>query len=61
VMAAHRAGIRVILAPKDNLKDVDEIPPGIRGELEIHGVETVAQVLKLVLLPAPRRKGVRQA
>jgi ATP-dependent Lon protease len=56
VMAAHRAGIRVILAPKDNLKDVDEIPPEIRGELEIHGVETVGQALKLVLLPAARRK-----
>jgi ATP-dependent Lon protease len=59
VMAAHRAGIRVILAPRDNLKDVEEIPDEIRADLEIHGLDTVEQALKLVLLPVPRVAKVR--
>ncbi len=56
VMAAHRAGIRVILAPRDNLKDVEEIPEEIRADLEIHGLDRVEQALELVLLPAADRK-----
>ncbi|MFA7331587.1 MAG: endopeptidase La [Candidatus Delongbacteria bacterium] len=60
VMAAHRAGIRVILAPRDNLKDVEEIPEEIRAELEIHGLDRVEQALELVLLPAADARAGRQ-
>jgi ATP-dependent Lon protease len=34
VLAAHRAGIRTILLPKDNEADVDEIPAGVRRQLK---------------------------
>jgi ATP-dependent Lon protease len=49
VMAAHRAGIRTILAPADNLKDVEEIPAEIRADLEIVGVSRLEEVLARVL------------
>jgi ATP-dependent Lon protease len=49
-MAAHRAGIRTILAPADNLKDLEEIPAEIRAELQIVGVGRVEEVLRRVLI-----------
>ena len=45
-MAAHRGGIRTILIPADNKKDVREIPKKIREELRIIPVEHVDEVLK---------------
>jgi ATP-dependent Lon protease len=49
VMAAHRAGIRTILAPRDNLKDLEEIPREIRDDLEIIGVSRLEEALARVL------------
>ena len=50
VMAAHRAGIRTILAPADNLRDLEEIPAEIRADLQIIGVSRVEEALKLTLI-----------
>jgi len=44
-LAAHRAGIKKILIPKDNEKDIDEIPDVVRAELEIVPVSNVEQVM----------------
>jgi ATP-dependent Lon protease len=49
-LAAHRGGTKTILIPKDNTKDVKEIPMKIRRELKIIPVEHVDEVIKHALL-----------
>ena len=49
-IAAHRSGLQKILIPKENLRDVDEIPECVRKELEIIPVETVEDVVKVALM-----------
>jgi ATP-dependent Lon protease len=51
-MSAHRAGIKKILVPIDNKKDIEEIPEIVRGELEIVPVEHMDQVLEHALVRA---------
>jgi len=50
-LGAHRAGIAVLALPRDNAKDVEEIPLPIRQALEIVLVDHMDQVLELALLP----------
>jgi ATP-dependent Lon protease len=52
VLAAHRAGIKHVLLPTRNLKDLEEIPEEVRRELTIDFVARVGQVLEYALLPA---------
>lgn len=52
VIAAHRAGCTKIILPKDNQKDVEEIPEDIRQALEFCPVENLQQVLQLALVEA---------
>jgi ATP-dependent Lon protease len=49
VLAAHRFGIDTIILPKDNEKDLIEIPEEVRDVLCIHLVETIDEVLSLAL------------
>jgi ATP-dependent Lon protease len=49
-LAAHRGGTKVILIPKDNAKDVREIPLKIRRELKIIPVEHVDEVIRQALV-----------
>jgi ATP-dependent Lon protease len=49
LLAAHRLGIRTVLLPKDNEKDLAEIPPEIQSQVSIHFVETMDEVLQLAL------------
>ncbi len=51
LLAAHRAGIREVLVPARNEPDLDEIPSDVRGELRVHLVKRVDEVLSLVLEP----------
>jgi len=51
-LAAHRVGIRSLLVPAENAKDLADIPPKIRGEMDIKLVETMDEVLGAALLPA---------
>jgi ATP-dependent Lon protease len=56
LLAAHRLGIRTVILPKDNEKDLADIPPEIRSLLMIHFVETMDEVLGFALerpLPVP--------
>ncbi|MBW0089559.1 endopeptidase La [Pseudonocardia sp. KRD-184] len=52
LLAAHRAGLTDVIIPKRNEPDLDDLPEGIRGELRIHPVADVAEVLELALEPA---------
>jgi ATP-dependent Lon protease len=49
LLAAHRFGITTILLPKDNEKDLIEVPEEVRNLMEIHLVETIDEVLALAL------------
>jgi ATP-dependent Lon protease len=49
LLAAHRAGIRRIILPRDNEKDLSEIPPEIFKELRIELVEKVEEVFEIAL------------
>jgi ATP-dependent Lon protease len=54
VLAAHRAGVKNILLPKDNEKDLADIPKNVLDTLDIHMVSTMDDVLKLALVePMP--------
>ncbi len=50
LLAAHRAGIRKALIPKDNVRDLDLLPEHVRDDLEIVPVESMDDVLKHALL-----------
>jgi ATP-dependent Lon protease len=58
VLAAHRAGIKQVLLPTRNVRDLDEIPKEIRDELKIDFVARIEQVLEYALLPAPPRESL---
>ncbi len=49
VIAAHRAGIKTIIMPKDNKKDLEDIPQNVLKDLQFFYVDHVDQVLKVAL------------
>ena len=56
LLAAHRLGLRTVILPKDNEKDLADIPPEILAQMSIHLVESMDEVLQIALeqpLPAP--------
>ncbi|MCS7236222.1 MAG: endopeptidase La [Armatimonadota bacterium] len=53
VIAAHRAGIRTVILPKENERDMHEIPENVRRALRFRFVEHMDEVLEEALLPAP--------
>jgi len=60
LLAAHRGGIKVVLIPQENTKDLVEIPENIKNRLDIHPVKWFDQVLELALerkpSPLPEKK-----
>lgn len=53
LLAAHRGGIRHVLIPKSNERDLQEIPDNVKEGLIIQGVETIDEVLKVALVSQP--------
>jgi ATP-dependent Lon protease len=58
LLAAHRGGIRLVLIPSDNVKDLVEIPDNIKDKLEIKSVKWIDEVLELALERSPLVQGV---
>ncbi len=56
LLAALRLGIRTVLVPKDNEKDLADIPAEIREALDIRFVERMEEVLPLALVESPRAR-----
>jgi ATP-dependent Lon protease len=50
ILAAHRAGIKIVLIPRDNEKDLKEIPPKILKSVELIRVEHMDEVLRKALV-----------
>jgi endopeptidase La len=53
LLAAHRGGIKTVIIPKDNVKDLEEIPDNAKSNLTIHAVETIDEVLAIALENSP--------
>jgi ATP-dependent Lon protease len=53
LLAAHRGGIKIVLIPEENTKDLVEIPDNIKNKLEIHPVRWIEQVLEMALEHKP--------
>ncbi|HGN1202598.1 MULTISPECIES: endopeptidase La [Providencia] len=53
LLAAHRGGIKTVLIPKENERDLEEIPQNVIADLEIHPVKTIEEVLSLALVNPP--------
>jgi ATP-dependent Lon protease len=56
LLAAHRGGIKVVLIPEDNVKDLTDIPDNIKNKLEIVPVKWIDRVLELALERMPEPK-----
>ncbi len=67
VLAARRSGIKRIVLPEDNLKDLKELPAAAREEMVFFGVKTIDEAIPLVLSslkpkpdPGKRKSGLRK-
>ena len=56
LLAALRGGIKTVLIPKDNEKDLAELPDNVKKEMKIIPVSDVAEVLKVALVKQPKKK-----
>ncbi|WP_016916779.1 endopeptidase La [Rickettsia honei] len=56
LLAASRGGIKTVLIPEENVKDLKDIPPNIKESLEIISVSNIDQVLKHALVGTPINK-----
>lgn len=53
LLAAHRGGIKHVIIPEENRKDLSEIPANILKKITVHPVNTIEQVLELALQRSP--------
>ncbi len=53
VLAAHRAGLKVVMLPEKNMKDLVDVPKRVRTDLKIIPVEHMDQILGVALYPEP--------
>jgi ATP-dependent Lon protease len=64
MLAAHRAGIKKVLLPKRNERDLEEVPREVRDAMEFHFISSMDEILPLALLPPladeaePKREAV---
>ncbi|WP_458734730.1 endopeptidase La [Zobellella taiwanensis] len=61
LLAAHRGGIKRVLIPKENERDLEEIPENVKQDLEIHPVRRIEDVLELALEQPPEGFSVASA
>jgi ATP-dependent Lon protease len=54
VLAAHRAGIRQVILPTGNERDLRDVPDNVRSAIEFHFVDRMDQVMDLALLGGPK-------
>jgi ATP-dependent Lon protease len=53
LLAAHRGGVKHVIIPEENRKDLAEIPDNVLKKLIIHPLNTIEQVLELALHRSP--------
>ncbi|WP_340680584.1 endopeptidase La [Paraglaciecola sp.] len=55
LLAAHRGGIKTVIIPHDNERDLEEIPENVKKDISIHPVRWIDEVLLLALAENPER------
>jgi len=58
LLAAHRGGIKRVLIPHDNVRDLKDIPDNVKGDIEIRAVKWIDEVLELALQEPTARMSV---
>ena len=53
LLAAHRAGVQQVLIPKENEKDLEDIPDNIKTEIEVTAVKWIDEVIEIALESSP--------
>ena len=63
LLAAHRGGIKTVIIPDDNVRDLKEIPENIKEDLEIRAVKWIDEVLEVALeyMPEPGNESVNES
>src|SRR5678810_865304 len=61
LLAAHRGGIKTVLIPDENVKDLTEIPDNVKNKLEIVPVKWIDEVLQLALKDMPQPANTAEA
>ena len=56
LLAAHRGGIKTVLIPEENTRDLTEIPENIKENLDIRPVKWIDEVLEIALERLPEMK-----
>lgn len=59
LLAAHRGGIKLVLIPEENVRDLKEIPETIKNSLDIRPVKWIKEVWELALTAKPAKKAVK--
>jgi ATP-dependent Lon protease len=54
VIAGHRAGLKTIILPKDNEKDMEDVPKEVKEDIKFHFAENYSDVLKIALKSLPK-------
>jgi ATP-dependent Lon protease len=54
LLAAHRGGIKTVMIPEENVKDLQDIPENVKNQLEIVPVRWIDRVLEVALTSAPQ-------
>jgi ATP-dependent Lon protease len=57
VLAAHRAGVKTIILPKWNRKDLEDVPAKVKKEINFYFVDEMLEVLRIALDKAPESTG----
>jgi len=60
LLAAHRAGIDTVCIPKENVKDLEDVPENVRSAIAIVPAEEVYTVLKTALCEMPKKKDTKE-
>ena len=60
VIAAHRAGIRKVVLPKENEKNLEDVPQSVKRRMDFHLVGHMDEVLSLALLEASTEKAAKE-
>lgn len=61
VLAAHRAGIKTIILPAANERDLVEVPDKVKGKLNFKFAERMDQVAQWAFAPTPKKKRKKEA
>ena len=61
LLAAHRGGIKTVIIPEENRRNLEELPDNIKQNLDIHPVKWIDEVLDIALVNKPEPLSDKEA